>query len=133
MVWFIIAHLFTTFLAWMQISRLSEPEKALEILLLRQQLAILERKLDKPIRASKVEKLTVAVLAAKLKATTNQSTSDLREVIRLFQPKTVLKWHRELVCRKWTYHQPDRGGRPRTRTEVETLVVRFVRENPDWG
>lgn len=35
--------------------------------------------------------------------------------------------------RKWTHHQPDRGGRPRTGTEVETLIVRFVRENPDWG
>src|SRR5438094_9657407 len=96
MVWFIIAHLFTTFLAWMQISRLSEQEKALESLLLRQQLDLVERQLDKPIRASKVEKLTVAVLAAKLKATTKQSTAGLREVIRLFQPETVLKWHREL-------------------------------------
>ena len=98
----------------MQIGRLSEQEKALEILLLRQQLDILERQLDKPIRAAKVEKLTVAVLAAKLKATTQQSTASLREVIRLFQPETVLKWRRALVRRKWTCHQPNHGGRPRT-------------------
>lgn len=106
---------------------------ALEILLLRQQLDILERRLDKPVRLSKVEKLTVAVLAAKLKATTKQSTARLRAVIRLFQPETVLKWHRELVRRQWTHRQPNRGGRPRTSVELETLIVRFVREKPDWG
>ncbi|MHB8624836.1 MAG: integrase core domain-containing protein [Aggregatilineales bacterium] len=117
----------------MQIGRLPEQEKDLEILLLRQQLDILERRLDKPVRLSKVEKLTVAVLAAKLKATTKQSTARLREVIRLFQPDTVLKWHRELVRRKWTHRPPNRGGRPRTSMELETLIVRFVRENPDWG
>ncbi|MHB8628178.1 MAG: integrase core domain-containing protein [Aggregatilineales bacterium] len=133
MVWFIIGHLFTTLLAWVQIGRLSEQEKDLEILLLRQQLDIVERRLDKPVRLSKVEKLTVAVLAAKLKATTKQSTARLRAVICLFQPDKVLKWHRELVRRQWTHHQPDRGGRPRTSVAVETLIVRFVRENPDWG
>ena len=133
MFWFVIGHLFTTVLAWLQIGRLSNQEKALEILLLRQQLDILERRLDQSIRLSKVEKLTVAVLAAKLKATTKQSTAGLRQVIRLFQPETVLKWHRELVRRKWTYHQPNHGGRPRTSAEVEALIVRFVRENQDWG
>jgi putative transposase len=133
MVWFIIGHLFTTLLAWLQIGRLSQQDKDLEILLLRQQLDILERTLDQPVRVSKVEKLTIAVLAAKLKATTKQSTARLRAVIRLFQPETVLKWHRELVRRKWTHRQPNRGGRPRTGAELETLIVRFVRENPDWG
>jgi putative transposase len=51
----------------------------------------------------------------------------------LFQPETVLKWHRELVRRKWTFHHGKRGGRPRTSAEVEALIVRFVSENPDWG
>ena len=133
MVWFILGHLLTTLLDWMRIGRLSEQEKALEILLMRQQLDLLERRLDKPIRLSKVEKLTVAVLTVKLKAATKQSTARLREVMRLFRPETVLKWHRELVRRKWTYPQTNRGGRPRTSVEVETLIVRFVRENPDWG
>ncbi len=133
MVWFVIGHLFTTVFAWLQIGRLSEWEKDLEILLLRQQLDIVERRLDKPIRLSKVEKLTVAILAAKLKNKTHQSTAGLRQVIRLFQPETVLKWHRELVRRKWTYRQPNRGGRPRTSAEVAALIMRFVRENPDWG
>ena len=50
MVWFIVGHLLSTLLDWLSIGRLSEQEKNLEILLLRQQLVILERKLDKPVR-----------------------------------------------------------------------------------
>jgi len=133
MIWFIIGHLFSTLLEWLSIGRLSDQEKDLEILLLRQQLVIQERKLARPVRPSRIEKLTVAVVAAKLKATPKQSNAKLREIIRLFQPETVLKWHRELVRRKWTYRHAERGGRPRTSPEVETLLVRFVRENPDWG
>ena len=133
MVWFIVGHLFSALLDWLSIGRLAEQEKDLEILLLRQQLVILERKLDKPVRPSRIEKLTMAVVAAKLKATTKHSTAQLREVIRLFQPETVLKWHRDLVRRKWTYRHAYRGGRPRTSDEIETFIVRFVRENADWG
>jgi putative transposase len=131
MVWFIVGHLFMRLLAWVRIGRLSEQDKDLEILLLRQQLDLLERKLEKPIRVSRVEKLTFGILAAKFKATTKQSTAHLRKVIRLFQPDTVLKWHHELVRRKWTYRQANPGGRPRTSTEIEALLVRFVKENPD--
>ena len=75
MIWFMIGHLFSTLLEWLSIGRLSEQEKDLEILLLRQQLVILERKLDKPILPSRIEKLTIAVVAAKLKATTKYSTT----------------------------------------------------------
>jgi len=82
MVWFIVGHLFATLLAWVQIGRLPEQEKDLEILLLRQPLDIVERSLDKPVRISKVEKRTLAVLAAKLKATTMQSTSTAAQASR---------------------------------------------------
>jgi hypothetical protein len=60
--WFILKHIFSTLLAIVNVRRLSDQEKDLEILVLRQQLSILQRKLNHPIKPSKIEKLTLAVL-----------------------------------------------------------------------
>ena len=55
MIWFVVMHLFSTLLDWVKIGRLTEQEKDLEILVLRQQLGIAERKLQKPVRISRAE------------------------------------------------------------------------------
>jgi putative transposase len=89
-------------LSWLSIGRLSDQEKNLEILLLRKQLALVGRKLTKPVHPSWIEKHTLVVVAATFKALTHNTAAQLRRVISLFQPETVLKWHRELVRRKWT-------------------------------
>ena len=65
-----------------RIGRLSEQEKDLEILVLRKQLAIAEQQLDKSVRLSQAERLTLAVISAKLKAVSGRSLKQLREVIR---------------------------------------------------
>ena len=47
-------------------------------------------------------------------------------------PATLLRWHRELVARRWTYPHR-RPGRPSTAAERRELVLRLARENPSWG
>ena len=110
----------------------SESEKDLEILLLRRQLAIYERKQERAPRLSRGEKLTLVVLATKLKAKTGRTIKAMGEVIRIVKPATLFGWHQQLVRLKWTYRQHNPGGRPRTDREIERLVVRLAREN-DWA
>jgi len=126
-------HLFATWLDCLWLGRHSDQEKDLQILLLRHQLAIAERKLKQSVRVSRAEKLTLAVLAVRLRAVTGRPIKQVDHIFRLFQPETVFKWHRELVRRKWTYLHKARGGRPRTELEIERLVVRLAQENRDWG
>src|SRR6266540_3957944 len=47
-------------------------------------------------------------------------------------PQTLLRWHRELVARKWTYRRRS-PGRPPLDRELQELVLRLGRENPGWG
>jgi putative transposase len=131
--WFVLCYLFSTLLSLVSIGRLSQQEKDLEILLLRRQLAILERKRDKPVKPNRAEKLTLAVLTARLRLVTRRPASALRDVIRIVQPETVLKWHRELVRRKWHQKQQSKGGRPRISQELEDLIVQMAQENRRWG
>jgi hypothetical protein len=49
----------------------------------------------------------------------------------LVQPATLLRWHRDLVRRRWIY--PHQHGRPAVGAEIRALVLRLARENPTWG
>ncbi len=131
MIWCLLAQIVSTLLELVLLHRQTERHKDLQILLLRRQLDIVTRKLDQPPPISRAEKLMLPLLAFKLKHATQWTTRQLTEVLRIFQPETVLKWHRELVRRKWTYRRGC-GGRPATDTEVEQLVIQFARQN-DWG
>jgi len=121
--WFILKHIFSTIFALVTIGRLASQEKDLEILILRQQLLILP---------NRVEKITLAVLTARLKRITHRSANQLRDIIRIFQPETILRWHRELVRRKWTYPHKNKSGRPSIRKELEKLILLLAHENPSW-
>jgi putative transposase len=57
----------------------------------------------------------------------------LRELGTIVTPVTLLRWHRELVARKWTFIQRRRPGRPRTRKEPVAVVVQMASENLSWG
>jgi transposase InsO family protein len=100
---------------------------------LRQQLRVLQRTQRHPPRPSRWEKLTLAVLTAKLKAIAAGGCCPWHPSLVLFTPETVLRWHRALVRRKWTYRQHRAAGRPRLGAELEELILRLARENPSWG
>lgn len=130
--WFIVAHCCSVLLELVLLRHQSDQAKDLQILLLRRQLEIVQRKLDKPLRVSRAEKFSLALLTIHLKRISGQSIKELSDVIRIFQPQTVLKWHRELVRRKWTYRQQTRTGRPKTDANLERLVLQLAQAN-DWG
>src|SRR5579864_8775954 len=102
MMWFVIMQILSTILECLWLGRKTDREKDLEILLLRHQLDIVTRSQDKPWRVSRAERLALAVLAARLKSATGWPVKQFGKVMRIFQPETVFKWHRELVRRKWT-------------------------------
>jgi hypothetical protein len=108
-------------------------EKDLEIALLRQQLRILERKANTKPHLSRPEKLILVALVKRLKVVSQSFHDRLGQCMLLVKPDTLLKWHRDLVRRKWTFHRRSVGGRPRIKAELEDLIVRLARENPRMG
>ena len=133
MFWLALSRVFSAVLELIHIGRLSEKDKDLEIMILRHQLDVMSRLQSKPVKPNRVEKLTLAVLTKKLKQSTNRSIHQLRDVIRIIKPETVIRWHRELVRRKWTQEHKIKGGRPRISQEIESLIVRLAQENNRWG
>ena len=133
MIWFVLLHLLGFVVDLLTAVRRTDRDKDLEILLLHHQLRLLQRERPRPPRLSRWEKLTLALLTAKLARLTAGPRARLERVVLLFRPDTVLGWHRALVRRKWTCRRTSVGGRPPTPPEVEALVLRLARENPTWG
>ena len=129
----LMMHVFSLLLDLIWLHGRTGTDKDVEILLLRQQLRILQRKQPHPPRISRWEKLTLVVLASKLTTLTSRARAQLGQVVLLFKPDTLLKWHRELVRRKWTFRKGTPRGRPPISAEIETLLLRLAKENPTWG
>jgi hypothetical protein len=97
--------------------------KDLEILVLRHQLPVLRRQVQRP----KLQPADRALLAA-----VSRVLPRARWSCFLVKPEMLLGWHRRLVAGAWTY--PHRQtGRPPLDQEVQQLIVRLARENPRWG
>ena len=56
----------------------------------------------------------------------------LREIATVVTPDTLLRWHRQLIARKWTYARRC-ASRRGVLTEIRRLTVRMAEENPTWG
>jgi hypothetical protein len=78
-------------------------QKDLEILFLRQQLAVVRRRQKRAPSLSRFEKLLFAALMTQIKQAGRPGREQLGDFLLLFQPDTLLRWHRDLVRKKWTY------------------------------
>ena len=102
--------------------RSSNAERDLEILALRHQVAVLRRQVKRPELLS-ADRMILAAVGRRLPPGR-----------LLFSPATLLRWHRELVRRRWSaFRLRPRRGRPPISDELRELVLRLGRENPRWG
>lgn len=115
------------------ISRLTDGEKHLEILLLRQQLRIVERRQQRGPHIPRWQKVPLAVLTHRLKQQAANTHETLQASVRLFKPDTLLGWHRELARCNWTFKQGRQRGQPPIDEELEEWIVRVAQENSDLG
>jgi len=113
--------------AWIRLLVRDSADKDVEILVLRHQLAVLQRQVvrARPTQADRV------LLAALLQRT---SRGRMQQMHLFISPDTVLRWHRDLLRRRWAAKsRPKRPGRPPTRALIRDLVLRLARDNGDWG
>jgi putative transposase len=110
--------------------RRGDDHKTIEILLLRHQLAVLQRQLaatGKRPRLDWADRAIIVLLAGLV-------PKARRAGLRLFvTPDTILRWHRDLLRRRWTGKSRPKNGRPATHRNIKSLVLRMARQNPAWG
>jgi hypothetical protein len=102
----------------------SRSDTALEILALRQQVAVLKRKRPRPTLNS-LDRLFWTFLRG--------SWSRWKEVLVIVKPETVIAWHRAGFRLYWRWRSRPRGGRPKITEEVRNLIRRLAEENTGWG
>ena len=100
-----------------------ETEREAEILVLRHQLAVLKRTNPRPWLRRR-DRMLIAALS--------RMVPRVRWSGFIVTPSTILRWHRELVARKWTFRHR-RTGRPPLDPELVSLILEMARNNPRWG
>jgi len=110
-------------LSWLALLARSDTAKEAEILTRRHEVAVLRRTNPQPT-FTWLDRAALSALSRLLPA-------PLRR-LRLVSPRTLLRWHAQLVARRWTYPHR-RPGQPPTAPPIRALVLRMARENPRWG
>jgi putative transposase len=114
--------IFARLCGWLVLLGRSTASKDAELLVLRHEVAVLQRT-NLPPRLDWADRAVMAALTRLLPGRLRAH--------RLVTPGTVLRWHRRLVTRKWAY--PNRTGRPPVSTEIAALIERLATENHGWG
>ena len=102
----------------------SRVDIALEVLALRQQVAVLKRKRPRPVLTSLDRVFWTAL---------RQVWPRWSEVLAIVKPETVVGWHRAGFRLYWRWRSRPRGGRPKITEEIRVLIARLAQDNPDWG
>jgi len=119
----------TRLAAWLRLARREETWKTAEILLLRHQLAVLQRQQPGRPRLDWADRALMATLLAVISKARRHGLRLL-----LVTPDTILRWHRDIIRRRWDARcMRGKAGRPATRRNIRALVLRLARENPGWG
>ena len=116
--------MFVRLAGWMALLARSAASKDAELLVLRQEVAVLRRQHPRP-RLEWADRAVLAVLTRLLPRPLRMS--------RLVTPDTLLRWHRRLVRWRWTSPRGGGGGRPPVDARVAVLIEQMARENPGWG
>ena len=120
--------LITRVAAGLRLSRREEAWNTAKILILRHQLAVLQRRQP---RRPKLNWADRALLATLLGVIPKARRQGLRLLVA---PDTIVRWHRDIVRRRWAARSTrGRTGRPATRRNIQALVRPLARENPGWG
>ena len=103
----------------------SDLSKDAELLVLRHENQVLRRQLRGRLRWDHADRVWLAALS---RLVNRRRWPQVFPVI----PATLLRWHRDLVARKWDYADRRRPGRPSTGISVKTLIARMALENPTY-
>src|SRR4030066_114935 len=100
MVFWSLMYILILFLDIIAVLGVTNGDNSLEIIILRQQVRILQRKVKSPTRISDPERIILATLTDKFSHSTKDARYHIYQVVLIFKPDTVLRWHRKLVRHK---------------------------------